>query len=63
MSKYLGQFKVLNQCFRNLDLDAHSIPSAFAPFAGDAQMEFKLAMRDPDNAPTSAITRTKTQKK
>jgi hypothetical protein len=57
-----SQFKVLNQCFRNLDPDAHSIPSAFAPFAGDAHLEFKLAMRDPDNAPTSAITRTKTQK-
>jgi hypothetical protein len=57
-----SQFTVLNQCFRNLDPDAHSMPPAFAPFAGDAQMEFKLAKKDPDNGPTSAITRTKTQK-
>jgi hypothetical protein len=58
----LSQFKVLNQCFRNLDPDAHSIPPAFAPLAADARIEFKLAMRDPDNGPTSAITRTKTKK-
>jgi hypothetical protein len=57
-----SQFKVLNQCFRNLDPDAHSIPSAFASLAADARIEFKLAMRDPDNGPTSAITRTKTKK-
>jgi hypothetical protein len=58
----VSQFKVLNQCFRNLDPDAHSIPLAFAPLAADARMEFKLAMRDPDNGPTSPITRTKTKK-
>jgi Pregnancy-associated plasma protein-A len=57
-----SQFKVLNQCFRNLDPDAHSIPPAFGPLAADARIEFKLAMRDPDNGPTSAITRTKTKK-
>jgi hypothetical protein len=58
----LSQFTVLNQCFRNLDPDAHSIPAAFAPLAGDALMEFKLAVKDPDNRPTSGITRTRTQK-
>jgi hypothetical protein len=58
-----SQFTVLNQCFRNLDPDAHAMPHYFAHLAGDAQVEFKLAMKDPDNAPTSAITRTKTQKR
>ncbi|HKG30115.1 MAG TPA: zinc metalloprotease [Nitrososphaeraceae archaeon] len=57
-----SQFTVLNQCFRNLDPDAHSMPPAFAPFAEDAKLEFKLAKKDPDGEPTSAITRTKTQK-
>jgi hypothetical protein len=57
-----SQFKVLDQCFRNLDPDAHSIPPAFAPLAADARMEFKLAMKDPNNESTSAITRTKTKK-
>jgi len=58
----ISQFTALNLCFRNLDPDAKSMPSAFAPIAGDAQMEFKLSVKDPNNEQSSGITRTKTKK-
>jgi hypothetical protein len=55
-----SQLKVLNLSYRNLDPDAQDIPPAFVPLRADAQMEFKLAVRDPSGKPTNGITRTKT---
>lgn len=57
-----SQFKVLNACFRNLDPDTHDVPPAFAGLRADAQIEFKLAVRDPKGKPTKGIVRTKANK-
>jgi Pregnancy-associated plasma protein-A len=57
-----SQLKVLNLCYRRLDPDAKDVPPAYAHLAGDAQMEFKLAKRDPSGKATSGITRDKTNK-
>jgi hypothetical protein len=55
-----SQIQVLNEDFRRLNADKTSTPSAFSGFAGDANIEFKLAKIDPNGNPTTGITRTQT---
>lgn len=56
-----SQIDVLNQDFRLQNSDAASIPAPFQTLAGDARIEFVLATTDPDDNPTTGITRTPTQ--
>lgn len=51
---------VLNADFRRLNTDASLIPTKFASYAADCQIEFVLATTDPDGNPTNGIVRTKT---
>ena len=55
-----SQIDVLNEDFRRLNADTVNTPAPFVPFAADAEIEFKLAVRDPNGNPTLGITRTQT---
>lgn len=55
-----SQIDVLNRDFRKKNLDVSKVPAPFSPLAADAGIEFALASRDPDGAPTTGITRTQT---
>ena len=55
-----SQLEVLNEDFRRLNTDADETPAAFEGDADDAQIEFCLAMQDPDGVIHSGITRTET---
>ena len=55
-----SQIQVLNQDFRKLNSDLDLIPDVFQSNAGDAAIEFQLAVQDPNGKNTSGITRTKT---
>jgi Pregnancy-associated plasma protein-A len=55
-----SQIVALNEDFRRLNTDAANTPAAFAGVAADARLEFALAVRDPNCAPTTGITRTST---
>ncbi|MBC8266229.1 MAG: hypothetical protein H8E84_04625, partial [Flavobacteriales bacterium] len=55
-----SQIQVLNEDFRKTNPDASSVPSAFSGVAADSQIEFCLAVRDPNGNTTTGITRTYT---
>src|SRR5258705_1220102 len=55
-----SQLNVLNADFRRNNSDAGSVPMAFSRVATDARIEFAIAVRDPNCASTTAITRTNT---
>ncbi len=55
-----SQINVLNADFRRTNADAGSVPPHFAGIAADARIEFALAVRDPNCAVTTGITRTNT---
>lgn len=55
-----SQLDVLNADYRRLNADAGQVPAAFAPVAADTRIEFALAVRDPNCAATTGITRTRT---
>jgi hypothetical protein len=55
-----SQIDILNEDFRKLNADASSVPSAFSGVAADCQIEFCLAVRDPNGNTTTGITRTST---
>lgn len=57
-----SQIEVLNRDFRKKNTDISNVPAPFAPLAGDARIEFKLATTDPDGNPTNGVTRTETNK-
>ncbi len=59
-AKIQSQIDVINADFRRLNADASATPAAFAGVAADARIEFALAVRDPNCAPTTGITRTNT---
>jgi hypothetical protein len=59
-AQILSQIDVLNEDFRRLNADATNLPASFQNVAGDAQIEFCLATRDPQGNPTNGITRTQT---
>ena len=56
----LDQLDILNHAFRNKHNDVGQTRPIFQPLAGDAEIEFYLAPKDPEGNPTSGITRTKT---
>ena len=57
-----SQIAILNKDFRKNNADISSVPAPFAPLAGDARIEFKLATTDPNGDPTDGVTRTQTNK-
>ncbi|MFD2246799.1 M43 family zinc metalloprotease [Pontibacter ruber] len=58
----LSQLAVLNADFRRKNADAANTPAYFLPYAADAEIEFCLAVVDPDGNPTTGITRTRTDR-
>jgi hypothetical protein len=54
------QIRVLNEDFNRLNADTVNMRSIFQPYAGSANIEFKLAQFDPNGNPTTGITRTST---
>lgn len=56
-AQVLSQIDVLNEDYRKLNADTSSTPGVFKPFAADVEIEFKLAVRDPDGNVTTGITR------
>lgn len=54
----LSQIAVLNKDYRRLNADTVNTPSPFKPLGADIQVEFCMARRDPNNNPTTGITRT-----
>ena len=59
-SQIFSQIDILNEDFRMNNSDASSVPSAFAGAAADCEIEFCLAVRDPNGNATTGITRTYT---
>lgn len=55
-----SQITVLNQDFRATNPDVVKVPDVWKPRVADAQVEFRLATRDPNGKPTSGIIRTVT---
>ncbi len=53
-----SQIQVLNEDFRRLNADKTKTPSSFASVAGDANIEFVLAKKDPYGKSSTGITRT-----
>ena len=53
----LSQIKVLNKDYRRLNYDTIFTPEIFLPVAADTRIEFRLAQRDPNGAPTTGIVR------
>jgi hypothetical protein len=51
------QIALLNQCFRRLNADSIYTPARFQPLAADCDIEFKLAISDPQRRPTTGIIR------
>lgn len=56
----ISQLQVLNQDFRRANNSAGLIPSIFQPLAADMELNFCLARRTPDGAPTNGILRRQT---
>lgn len=56
------QLARLNADFRKNNTDTNSVRNTFKTIAGDAQIEFCLAVRDPNNQPTTGILRKQTTK-
>ncbi len=56
-SQVLSQIEVLNEDYRRLNFDTVNTPEMFKPVAADTRIEFRLATRDPDGAPTNGIVR------
>ncbi|MGH2575199.1 MAG: M43 family zinc metalloprotease [Ignavibacteria bacterium] len=57
------QLNVLNEDFRKLNADRNLVPAPFQPLHADCEINFCLAVRDPNGNPTNGITRTQTTKK
>ncbi|GAB3141359.1 hypothetical protein GCM10027290_13970 [Micromonospora sonneratiae] len=55
-----SQITVLNADFRKRNADLTKVPQVWQSVVGDARVEFALATTDPNGAPTSGITRTRT---
>ena len=59
-AQIFSQIDILNEDFRMNNSDASSVPSAFVGLAADCEIEFCLAVRDPNGNVTTGITRTYT---
>lgn len=57
-SVILNQLEVLNKAFRKQHADTGNARSYFRPLSADAEIQFHLATKDPQGAPTTGITRT-----
>jgi hypothetical protein len=55
-----SQIESLNQDFRRLNADTVHTPAEFRGVAADTRIEFCLAVRDPEDNPSTGITRTRT---
>ncbi len=55
-----SQIAVLNEDYRRTNLDAANTPNVFQGVAADCMIEFCLASRDPNGAPTNGIDRVST---
>ena len=53
----IDQIAVLNEDYRRLNADTSNTPSLYKPVAADIQIEFCLAIRDPNGDPTNGIKR------
>jgi len=53
----MAQLAQLNEDFRLLNADAVNVPAEFANLQSDLEIEFCLAVRDPDGNPTTGILR------
>lgn len=53
----ISQINVLNEDYRRLNYDTVYTPGIFKPVAADTRIEFRLAQRDPNGAPTTGIER------
>jgi PKD repeat protein len=53
----LDQIAVLNEDYRRLNADSSDTPTLYKPVAADVQIEFCLAVRDPNGDPTNGIRR------
>lgn len=53
----ISQINVLNEDYRRLNYDTLYTPGIFQPVAADTRIEFHLAQRDPNGAPTTGIER------
>ena len=52
-----SQINVLNEDYRRMNQDTLDTPEWFLPVAADTRIEFRLAQRDPNGAPTTGIVR------
>ncbi len=59
-AQIISQIEALNKDFRKQNGDVENVPQAFLPFVVDTNIEFALAVRDPNGNPTNGITRTST---
>lgn len=50
--------RIMNEDYQKLNSDANNVQSEFLPIVADAEIEFKLAKRDPQGNCTNGITRT-----
>lgn len=57
-AQIISQLDVLNEDFRKQNADTGMVRPVFASLAGDVQIEFCLAQRDPQGNATNGITRT-----
>lgn len=55
-----SQLEVLNEDYRMTNEDADDVPSVWNGVKADTEIEFCLAVRDPNGFPTTGITRTET---
>ena len=53
----LNQLEILNKDFRRLNADTGNTPAPFKPIAGDANIEFRLAQKDPNGNCTDGVNR------
>lgn len=57
--KIIEQIELLNKDFRRTNDDAINTPSEYSSVTADVEIEFVLAVRDPEGLPTTGITRTR----
>lgn len=50
--------RIMNEDYQKLNADVSGVVAAFQPIVADAQIEFKLARKDPNGVCTNGITRT-----
>lgn len=56
-AQILSEIDVLNQDYRRLNSDTGNTPSAFKSLTADMEIEFCMAVRDPNGMPTNGIDR------